>query len=84
MSHEKESQHGRFEDKGFPRIVKEYWVAICLIFTLGGLYQEARTNASLSEKLSIKLDDHEKRMTQVEDAVKYLAQIVKYDRRVDK
>lgn len=76
------NEHGqRFEDRGIARIVKEYWAVICLIFALGGIYQQARTTAVLSDKLSAKSDDHERRITQVEDAVKYLAQIVKDDRR---
>lgn len=76
------NDHGqRFEDHGIARIIKEYWAVICLVFALGGIYQQAKTSATLSEKLAVKSDDHEKRITQVEDAVKYLAQIVKDDRK---
>lgn len=74
--------HGhRFEDVGLARLIKDYGPLICLVFTLGGWYQESRANIKLSEKIQAKIENHETRMTQVEDAVKYLAQIVKEDRR---
>lgn len=73
----------RFEDRGIARLVKEYWSVICLIFAMGGIYQQARTNAILSDKLQARTDDHEHRLTQVEDAIVYLKQIVQHDRRVD-
>lgn len=76
------TEHGqRFEDRGIARIIKEYWAVICLVFALGGIYQQAKTNAILADKHDVKLEDHDKRITQVEDAVKYLAQVVKDDRR---
>lgn len=75
------SEGKRFEDRGLARIIKEYWAVICLVFALGGIYQQARTNNALSDKLQTRTDDHEHRITQVEEAVKYLAQVVRDDRR---
>lgn len=75
----KENHGQRFEDLGLGRILK-YLPLLALVFTAGAWYQSAKANAILAEKLEIKIDDHEHRITQVEDAVKYLAQIVKHDR----
>lgn len=78
-------RHGeRFDDIGFMRLVKmviSILPLILLIFSAGGWYQSSKANAILADKLQLKTEDHEKRITQVEDAVKYLAQIVKDDRR---
>lgn len=78
---ENKERHGqRFEDLGFGRMLK-YLPLIGLIFTSGALYESVRSNAILSNKLQTKSDDHEYRITKVEDAVVYLTQIVKDDRR---
>lgn len=74
--------HGnRFEDIGIPRIIKEYGPLLCLIFTLGGWYQSSYALSKITDAHQTKIEDHEHRITQIEDAVKYLAQIVKDDRR---
>lgn len=84
MNDERPKHGERFDDIGLMRIAKMV-VAILplvlLIFSAGGWYQSSKANAILADKLQIKTEDHEKRLTQVEDAVKYLAQIVKDDRR---
>lgn len=76
--------HGqRFEDLGFGRILK-YWPVLICIFTAGAWYQSSQALSKITDGHTTKLDDHEKRITQVEDAVKFLAQIVKEDRRRDR
>lgn len=75
-------KHGqRYEDFGIGRIFKSYLPIIGLIFTSGALYESVRANAILSVKLQAKSEDHETRITKMEDAVLYLTQIVKDDRR---
>lgn len=73
--------HGtRFEDLGIRRILN-YLPLLALIFTSGAWYESAKANAILSEKLQIKIDDHEHRLTQVEDAVISLQKIVEWQDR---
>lgn len=73
--------HGeRFEDIGFGRVLK-YLPYLIMIFTSGSWYQSAKANAILADKLQVETDQHEHRLTKVEDAVVYLTQIVKDDRR---
>lgn len=69
----------RFEDLGLARILK-YLPLIVLIFTSGAWYESAQANKILAEKLQTKEDNHEYRLTKVEDAIVYLTQIVKDDR----
>jgi len=78
MSIEKHGQ--RFEDLGFGRILK-YWHLIVLLFAIGGWYESTRANALLVEKSSTEIEELKTRTTRVEDAVVYLTQIVKDDRR---
>lgn len=78
---ESKERHGqRFEDLGFGKILK-YLPLLALVFTSGAWYQSAKANAILSEKLQIKIDDHEHRITQVEDAVVALQKIVDWQDR---
>lgn len=73
--------HGnRFEDIGMGRILK-YWPVLICIFTAGGWYQSSSALSRLTEKHQVKIEEHDERITKVEDAVNYLAQIVKDDRR---
>lgn len=73
--------HGqRFEDLGMGRVLR-YWPVLVCIFTAGAWYQSSTALSKISDGHQVKLEEHEKRITQVEDAVKYLAQIVKDDRR---
>lgn len=69
----------RFEDLGLGKVLK-YLPILALIFTSGAWYQSARANEILAEKLQVKEDNHEYRLTKVEDAIVYLTQIVKDDR----
>lgn len=70
----------RFEDFGFGRVLK-YWPILICIFTAGAWYQSSQALNKVTDGHEIKIGDHEHRITQVEEAVKYLAQIVKEDRR---
>jgi hypothetical protein len=73
--------HGtRFEDVGLGQILK-YLPLLVLVFTLGGWYESAKANVILSEKLQVKIDNHEHRLTQVEDAVISLNKIVEWQDR---
>lgn len=73
--------HGqRFEDLGFGRILR-YWPILICIFTAGAWYQSSIALSKITDGHQVKIEDHDHRITQVEEAVKYLAQIVKEDRR---
>lgn len=73
--------HGqRFEDLGFGRVLK-YWPVLICLFTAGAWYNSTQALSKISDGHQTKIEEHEKRITQVEDAVKYLAQVVKDDRR---
>lgn len=69
----------RFEDMGLGRALK-WWPILVCIFTAGAWYQSSRANAVMEDKLQGQAVDHEHRITKVEDAVTYLAQIVRDDR----
>jgi Na+/phosphate symporter len=86
--------HGeRYEDYGVGRILK-LWPALLCIFAAGAWRESSRAMdlaqrsfARIQEAQQTKLDDHDHRITKVEDAVisltktaDYLAQIVKEDR----
>lgn len=73
-------RHGqRIEDLGIGKILK-YLPLLGLIFTSGALYESAKANAILADRLQVKTENHEYRLTKVEDAIVYLTQIVKDDR----
>lgn len=75
------SEHSqRFEDKPIMKVLG-YWPILVCIFTAGAWYQSSQALSKVTDGHEIKIEEHERRITQVEDAVKYLAQIVKDDRR---
>lgn len=70
----------RFEDMGAGRILK-YWPILICIFTAGAWYQSSEAINKVTDNHQLKIEDHEHRITQIEEAVKYLALVVKEDRR---
>ncbi len=75
-----EDRKTRLEDFGFGRLLK-FLPYIALVFTAGALCQAVKTNAALTDKLNGNVEVLDTRITRVEDAVIYLKEIVKEDRR---
>lgn len=68
--------HGnRSEDMGFGRVLK-FWPLLVAIFTAGAWYQSEKNNGNVIALVQKQTTDHEKRITQVEDAVVYLKELV--------
>lgn len=68
--------HGnRIEDIGLGRLIK-FWPILMSIFTAGAWYQSATTTKEVMMIIRKQTDEHEHRITQVEDAVIYLKEIV--------
>lgn len=68
--------HGnRLEDIGFGRVLK-FWPLLVAIFTSGAWYQSATATKEMLAIVKKQTDEHELRITRVEDAVVYLKELV--------
>lgn len=70
----------RFDDFGFIKLVR-FMPYIALVFTAGAWYQTSKANAVIVDKIQTDVDESKTRITRVEDAVLYLKEIVKEDRK---
>jgi hypothetical protein len=70
----------RFEDRGLMKIVS-YWPILVCLFTAGAWYESSTALSKITDRHQVQIEEHEHRLTEVESAVKYLAEIVKEDRR---
>lgn len=70
------NEHGkRLEDIGLGRLIK-FWPLIVAVFTAGAWYQNAKATNEVMSVLRRQNDEHEIRITRVEDAVIYLKDLV--------